>query len=71
MKCKRCGLEADRDIIGAWNVRLRGLEKIDVRSPVPRESLPMKPEGGRFTITKLLNVPKVTANQNGNIHGNI
>jgi len=66
MKCKRCGLEADRDIIGAWNIRLRGLEKIDVRSPVPRESLPMKPEGGRFTITKLLNVPKVTANQNGN-----
>ncbi len=54
MKCKRCGLIADRDIIGAWNIRLRGLEKIDVRSPVPRESLPMKPEGGRFAVTKVI-----------------
>ena len=49
MKCKGCGLIADRDIIGAWNIRLRGLEKIDVASPVPAESLPMKPEGGRET----------------------
>ena len=45
LKCKKCGLIADRDVIGAWNIRLRGLEKIDVRSPVPRESPSMKPEG--------------------------
>ena len=49
MKCKRCGLKADRDIIGAWNIRLRGLKQIDVASPVPAESLPMKLEGGRET----------------------
>ena len=64
MKCK-CGLITDRDVIGAWNIRLKGLEKIDVASSVPAESLPMKPEGGRFADTKLLNVPKATANQNG------
>jgi len=49
LKCKRCGLIADRDVIGAWNIRLRGLKKIDVASPVPAESLPMKPEGGKET----------------------
>ncbi|MHA1606111.1 MAG: RNA-guided endonuclease InsQ/TnpB family protein [Candidatus Freyarchaeota archaeon] len=47
MKCKKCGLEADRDVIGACNIRLRGLEKIDVRSSVPRKSPSMKPEGGK------------------------
>jgi len=26
MKCKRCGLIADRDIIGAWNIRLKVLK---------------------------------------------
>jgi len=54
LKCKRCGLKADRDIIGAWNIRLRGLKllKIDVRSSVPRESLLMNLEGGRFAVTK-------------------
>ena len=54
MKCKRCGLIADRDIIGAWNVRLRGLEKIDVASPVPAESPSMNLEGGRFAVTKVI-----------------
>jgi|Deesub1362B_J571_1020462.scaffolds.fasta_scaffold08958_2 putative transposase len=49
LKCKRCGLIADRDIIGAWNIRLRGLKQIDVASPVPAESLPMKTEGGKET----------------------
>ncbi|MEQ9715144.1 MAG: zinc ribbon domain-containing protein [Candidatus Asgardarchaeum sp.] len=24
LKCKKCGLEADRDVIGACNIRLRG-----------------------------------------------
>ncbi len=48
LKCK-CGLEADRDVVGSWNIRLRGLKslKIDVGSSVPPESPPMKPEAGR------------------------
>ena len=54
MKCKRCGLIADRDIIGAWNIRLRGLKKIDVASPVPAESPSMNLEGGRFAVTKVI-----------------
>ena len=49
LKCKGCGLIVDRDVIGAWNIRLRGLEKIDVASSVSAESLPMKPEGGKET----------------------
>ena len=37
---------------------------------VPRESLPMKPEGGRLPPTKVIkrklsNVPKVSESQNG------
>ena len=32
---------------------------------VPRESLPMKPEGGKLRQRKLLNVPKVSESQNG------
>jgi len=58
MKCKRCGLIADRDIIGAWNIRLRGLKQIDVRSPVPRESPSMNLEGGRFAVAKVIKCPK-------------
>ena len=26
LKCKGCGLIVDRDVIGAWNIRLRGLK---------------------------------------------
>ena len=50
LKCK-CGLEADRDVIGAWNIRLRGLKQIDVRSSAPRESPSMKPERGKLSLT--------------------
>jgi len=49
LKCKRCGLIADRNIIGTWNIRLRGLKQIYVASSVPAESLPVKPEGGKET----------------------
>ncbi len=38
LKCK-CGFEADRDIIGSWNIRLRALKMWGV--PVPPESQPM------------------------------
>ena len=26
MRCENCGFSADRDIIGSWNIRLRGLK---------------------------------------------
>jgi len=58
MKCKKCGLIADRDVIGAYNIRLRGLEKIDVRSPVPRKSPSMKPERGRLSLTTTIKCSK-------------
>jgi len=65
MKCKKCGLGADRDVIGACNIRLRGLEKIDVRSSVPRKSPSMKPEGGRLPLTITIKCSKVSESQNG------
>jgi len=57
LRCRKCGLETDRDVIGSWNIRLKALKMWGVT--VPPESLPMKPEGGRLVVTK------VTANQNG------
>ena len=62
LKCRKCGLVADRDVIGAWN-----LLKKHVGSPVPPERLQMKalmPDGGRST-EKLW---KLTVGQNGIIH---
>jgi len=49
LKCE-CGLIADRDVVGSWNIRLRGSKslKIDVGSSVPPESPSMNPETGRF-----------------------
>lgn len=46
LKCK-CGLVADRDVIGSWNIRLRGLEllKINVGSSVPPKSPSMSGDG--------------------------
>jgi len=52
MKCKRCGLEADRDVIGAWNIRLRGLEKIDVRSPRSPRKPPNETRGRKVYYYK-------------------
>ena len=43
LKCSNCGFEADRDVIGSWNVRLRGLKMWGVS--VPPESQPMKMGG--------------------------
>ena len=65
LKCK-CGLIADRDVVGSWNIRLRGLKslKIDVGSTVPPESPSMNSETGRFSATY---ASKVAENQNG--HG--
>ena len=66
LKC-RCGLVTNRDVIGSWNVRLRGLKslKIDVGSSVHPESPSMKPEAGRFSATKVSKATKVAENQNG------
>ncbi|MCD6538456.1 IS200/IS605 family accessory protein TnpB-related protein, partial [Candidatus Bathyarchaeota archaeon] len=38
LKCK-CGLEVDRDVVGSWNIRLRGLKMWRVSVP----PLPRKP----------------------------
>ena len=54
LKCK-CGLEVDRDVVGSWNIRLRGLKMWGVS--VPPESPSMNPEAGRFSATK---VSKIT-----------
>jgi len=53
LKCK-CGFEADRDVVGSWNIRLRALKMWGV--PVPPESPPMKMGGGipiRYEINTL------------------
>ena len=47
LKCSNCGFEADRDVVGSWNVRLRALKMWGVT--VPPESPPMKPRGGKPT----------------------
>jgi len=46
LKCK-CGFEADRDVVGSWNIRLRALKMWGVS--VPPESPPMKTGGGKPT----------------------
>ncbi|ASI99764.1 RNA-guided endonuclease InsQ/TnpB family protein [Thermococcus celer] len=52
VKCE-CGFEADRDVVGSWNIRLRALKMWGV--PVPPESHPMKMGGwkvGRNDVYK-------------------
>lgn len=48
LKCE-CGLVADRDVVGSWNVRLRGLKalKMDVGSPVPPRKPVDEARGGK------------------------
>jgi putative transposase len=46
LKCE-CGFEADRDVVGSWNIRLKALKMWGV--PVPPESPPMKTGGGKPT----------------------
>ncbi|WP_175060081.1 RNA-guided endonuclease TnpB family protein [Thermococcus sp. 2319x1] len=56
LKCLNCGFEADRDVVGSWNIRLRALKMWGVS--VPPESQPMKLGGwkviryGCFTCSK-------------------
>ena len=45
LKCKKCGFEADRDVVGSWNIRLKALKMWGVS--VPPESPPMKMGGGK------------------------
>ncbi|AIU69060.1 transposase [Thermococcus eurythermalis] len=49
LKCLNCGFEADRDVVGSWNIRLRALKMWGVT--VPPESPPMKLGGGKPTLT--------------------
>jgi len=46
LKCLNCGFEADRDVVGSWNVRLRALKMWGVT--VPPESPPMT-RGGKVS----------------------
>ena len=43
LKCSKCGFEADRDVIGSWNISFRALKMWG--APVPPESQPMKTGG--------------------------
>ncbi|USS41035.1 transposase [Thermococcus aggregans] len=45
LKCLNCGFEADRDVVGSWNISLRALKMWGVT--VPPESPPMKTGGGK------------------------
>ncbi|NJE61231.1 zinc ribbon domain-containing protein, partial [Thermococcus sp. 21S7] len=45
VKCSNCGFEADRDVVGSWNVRLRALKMWGVT--VPPESPTMKTGVGK------------------------
>jgi len=45
LKCSNCGFEADRDVIGSWNIRLRALKMWGVT--VPPESPTMKTGVGK------------------------
>ncbi len=57
LKCSKCGFEADRDVVGSWNIRLRGLKMWGVT--VPPESPPMK-----------MGVGKVSRNDVYKLHAN-
>ncbi|MEB2792486.1 MAG: transposase [Caldisphaeraceae archaeon] len=43
LKCPNCGFEADRDVVGSWNISLRAMKMWGVS--VPPESQPMKVGG--------------------------
>ncbi len=47
LKCSNCGFEADRDVVGSWNISLRALKMWGVS--VPPESPPMKMGGGKVS----------------------
>jgi len=64
LKCD-CGLEADRDVVGSWNIRLKALKMWGVS--VPPESPPMKWEEGRLSATIVSYAPKAADSQNGSL----
>ncbi|USG99167.1 transposase [Thermococcus argininiproducens] len=47
LKCSKCGFEADRDVVGSWNIRLRALKMWGVS--VPPESPTMKMGVGKVS----------------------
>jgi len=59
LKCN-CGLEADIDVVGSWNIRLKALKMWGVS--VPPESLPMK-RGGEIIRFESLACSKSGANE--------
>ncbi|WP_456394434.1 RNA-guided endonuclease InsQ/TnpB family protein [Thermococcus sp.] len=70
LSCK-CGFEADRDVVGSWNIRLRALKMWGVT--VPPESPPMKMRGGKvirydwFTSSKSSGQPERFSNGNSSL----
>ncbi|AFK22581.1 RNA-guided endonuclease TnpB family protein [Pyrococcus sp. ST04] len=57
LKCSNCGFEADRDVVGSWNIRLKALKMWGVT--VPPESHPMKMGGWKPTRYEI-NAPHTT-----------
>ena len=47
LKCSNCGFEADRDVVGSWNIHLRALKMWGVS--VPPESPTMKTRVGKVS----------------------
>ncbi len=62
LKCSNCGFEADRDVVGSWNIRLRALKMWGVS--VPPESPPMSVGGGKPALT--VNAIKGRSRRDGN-----
>ena len=49
LKCLNCGFEADRDVVGSWNISLRALKMWGVS--VPPES-PLNTSNGQVVVFK-------------------
>lgn len=56
VKCLECGFEADRDVVGSWNIRLRALKMWGVS--VPPESHPMKMGGWKVSRNDVYGIYK-------------
>jgi len=57
LRCRKCSLEAERNVVESINIRLKALKMWGVT--VPPESQPMKMGGWKVTVTKVM------ADQNG------
>jgi len=68
LKCSKCGFEADRDVVGSWNIRLKALKMWGVS--VPPESHLMKTGRWkviRYTCLKSSGEPERSPSQVGSV----